>query len=167
MADADAHRRDAVADAEPGPTPDPRESRRALLRTTWSLAWPVIFSFSIESIVGVCDMLMVGRLGRDAVAGVGVGVQILGAANFALIAVGTGALAIVARHIGARQVAEAENAVQQSVLAAVVLTNADNYLAFAAALGAIATLIVAPVITVGLIIDVRHQKRSGGQLPPG
>ena len=53
------------------------------------------------------------------------------------------------------------------VLAAVVLTMPDNYLAFVAALGAIATLIVAPVITVGLMIDVRHQKRSGGQLPPG
>jgi hypothetical protein len=25
------------------------------------------------------------------------------------------------------------------------------------------TLIVAPVITVGLMVDVRHQKRSGGQ----
>ena len=53
------------------------------------------------------------------------------------------------------------------VLAAIVLTNPDNMLAFMAALGAIATLIVVPVITVGLIIDVRHQKRSGGQLPPG
>ena len=49
-----------------------------------------------------------------------------------------------------------------SVLAAVVLTKPDSYLAFMAALGAIATLIVAPVITVGLMIDVRHQKRSGG-----
>lgn len=54
-----------------------------------------------------------------------------------------------------------------SVLAAVVLTKPDNYLAFTAALGAIVTLIVVPVITVGLMIDVRHQKRSGGQLPPG
>jgi hypothetical protein len=53
------------------------------------------------------------------------------------------------------------------VLAAIVLTNPDNILAFLAALGAIATLILVPPITVGLIIDVRHQKRSGGQLPPG
>ena len=53
------------------------------------------------------------------------------------------------------------------VLAAVLVTNPDNILAFMAALGAVATLIVVPVITVGLIIDVRHQKRSGGQLPPG
>jgi len=54
-----------------------------------------------------------------------------------------------------------------SVLAAILLTNPDNILAFLAALGAIATLILVPAITVGLIIDVRHQKRSGGQLPPG
>ena len=52
-------------------------------------------------------------------------------------------------------------------LAAILLTNPDNILAFLAALGAIATLILVPPITVGLIIDVRHQKRSGGQLPPG
>ena len=54
-----------------------------------------------------------------------------------------------------------------SVLGAIVLWNPDNYPAFALALFAAATLIVAPVITVGLIFDVRHQKRSGGQLPPG
>ncbi len=53
------------------------------------------------------------------------------------------------------------------VLAAIVLWNPDNYPAFALALFAIATLIVAPGITVGLIFDVRHQKRSDGQLPPG
>jgi hypothetical protein len=53
------------------------------------------------------------------------------------------------------------------VLAAVLVTNPDNMPAFMAALGAIATLIVVPVITVGLIIDVRHHKRSGGQPPPG
>jgi hypothetical protein len=45
------------------------------------------------------------------------------------------------------------------VFAAIVLTNPDNYLAFMAGLGAAATLIVAPVITVGLMFDVRHQKR--------
>ena len=48
------------------------------------------------------------------------------------------------------------------VIVAILLTNPDNYLAFIAFLGAAATLIVAPVITVGLIVDVRHQKRVGG-----
>ena len=79
----------------------PRASSAELRRTTWALAWPVIFSFSIESFVGLVDMLMVGRLGATAVAGVGVGVQILGAVDSAMFAMGTGTLAIVARHIGA------------------------------------------------------------------
>ena len=54
-----------------------------------------------------------------------------------------------------------------SVLAAIVLWRPDNYPAFAMALFAAASLIVAPVMTVGLMVDARHQKRLGGQLPPG
>jgi hypothetical protein len=54
-----------------------------------------------------------------------------------------------------------------SVLAAIVLLNSDNYPAFALALFAAATLIVAPGITVGLMVDVRHRKRSRRRLPPG
>src|SRR5438093_13265428 len=85
-----------------------RAPEAELLRATWALAWPVIFSFSIESFVGLCDMLMVGRLGRTAVAGVGVGVQILGAVDAVMFALGTGALAIVARHVGAGERGAAE-----------------------------------------------------------
>jgi Domain of unknown function (DUF1707) len=49
------------------------------------------------------------------------------------------------------------------VLAAVLLTNPDNELAFIAFLAAAATLLVAPVTTLGLIFDARHQKRSVGR----
>ena len=47
-----------------------------------------------------------------------------------------------------------------SVLAALVLSSPDNMLAFVLALLCLATLVVVPVITVGLWADVRHQKRS-------
>jgi putative MATE family efflux protein len=93
----------------------------ALLRTTWSLAWPVIGSFSVESLANLVSMLMVGRLGPDAVAAVGVGVQVLGAVDTVVMAVGTGAVAIVARHCGARERGDAELALAQSVVTAVVL----------------------------------------------
>jgi hypothetical protein len=53
------------------------------------------------------------------------------------------------------------------VIAAILAWGPDNALAFLAFMAAAVTLIVAPPITVGLIIDVRHQKRSGGQMPPG
>jgi uncharacterized protein DUF1707 len=49
--------------------------------------------------------------------------------------------------------------VAAGVIAAIVLSRPDNYLAFMAFLGAAATLIVAPAITVGLMFDVRHQRR--------
>jgi putative MATE family efflux protein len=100
---------------------DARPSDAALLRSTWALAWPVIFSFSIESFVGLCDMLMVGRLGSQSVAGVGVGIQILGAVDSAMFAVATGALAVVARHVGAGERAAAEETVRQSMVAAFLL----------------------------------------------
>jgi hypothetical protein len=54
-----------------------------------------------------------------------------------------------------------------SVLAALLLWQPDNFPAFALALLAAATVILAPPITVGLMIDARHQKRTGGQLRLG
>jgi hypothetical protein len=47
------------------------------------------------------------------------------------------------------------------VLAALVLWGPDNFLAFVTALAAAATVLLAPPITVGLVLDARHQKRSG------
>lgn len=91
------------------------------LRRTWALAWPVIIAFSIESIVGLADALMVGRLGPTAAAAVGVGVHILSAVNVAMFAVGVGALAVVARHVGAGETREAEQVLRQAIVAAIAL----------------------------------------------
>src|SRR5260370_37301037 len=44
----------------------------------WVLAWPVILSFGLDSILGLSSMLMVGRLGAEAVGQVGLAAQILG-----------------------------------------------------------------------------------------
>lgn len=49
-----------------------------------------------------------------------------------------------------------------SVAAAILLWRPDNALAFMIFFVAAVTLLVAPIVTVGLIFDVRHQKRSGG-----
>src|SRR5690242_2676479 len=50
-----------------------------------------------------------------------------------------------------------------SVLAALVLSSPDNMLAFLLALLCLATLIVVPVVTVGLWADLRYQKKSRRQ----
>ena len=54
-----------------------------------------------------------------------------------------------------------------SVATAILLWQPDNALAFMAFIVAALTLLVAPIVTVGMMVDVRHQKRYGGQLPPG
>jgi len=104
------------------PTLSPPAHRAESARAIWALAWPVIATFSLESLVGLVDMLMVGRLGADAVAAVGVGGQILGAVGVAMTAVGTGTVALVARHIGARHVHAAEETTLQSIFAALALS---------------------------------------------
>jgi hypothetical protein len=48
------------------------------------------------------------------------------------------------------------------VVAAVLLWHPDNGGAFLAFIVAAATLLVAPIVTVGMMVDVRRQKRSGG-----
>jgi hypothetical protein len=50
-----------------------------------------------------------------------------------------------------------------SVVAGILLWQPDNGLAFMTFIVAAVTLLVTPIVTVGLIFDVRHQKRSGGQ----
>lgn len=97
-------------------------SRFGLARAIWSLAWPAIATFGLESLVGLVDMIMVGRLGPASLAGVGVGTQIYHAVNVVMIAVGTGTVALVARHMGAGQRSAAENALLQSLYAGLVLS---------------------------------------------
>jgi len=87
------------------------------MRLIWALSWPVMLTFALESIVGLVDTLMVGRLGASAVAGVGVGTQIMGGVNVIMIAVITGTVALVARHVGAGEPHEAQAVLLQSLYA--------------------------------------------------
>jgi putative MATE family efflux protein len=96
-------------------------SRIDLMRIIWTLSWPAIMTFGLESLVGLIDALMVGRLGAHAVAGVGVGTQILNAVSVMNMALATGTVAIVARHIGANQKAHAEAALVQSIYLALLM----------------------------------------------
>src|SRR5579863_1896234 len=88
----------------------------------WALAWPVILSFGLDSILGLSSMLMVGRLGADAVGAVGLATQILGAVRAGIAAVGTGTVALVARNIGANDRDGAEEALTQSVIFGVMVS---------------------------------------------
>jgi Domain of unknown function (DUF1707) len=53
-----------------------------------------------------------------------------------------------------------------TVLGLLLWWQPDNGLAFVTAILTAVTVIVGTPITVGLIVDARHQRRSGGQVPP-
>src|SRR6266436_4868183 len=94
----------------------PPLGRGRLRRDIWSLSWPVILSFSLDSILGLTSMLMVGRLGAEAVGAVGLGNQVLFAVRAGIAAVGTGTVALVARNIGSGDREHAEDVLKQSVI---------------------------------------------------
>src|SRR5260370_23762960 len=88
----------------------------------WALACSVILSFGLDSILGLLSMLMVGRLGAEAVGAVGLATQILGGVGAGIAAVGTGTVALVARYIGANDRDSAEEVLKQSVVFGVLVS---------------------------------------------
>lgn len=81
----------------------------------WALAWPSMAMFALQSLVSLVDFVIVGSLGADAIAGVGVAGQFFNVLFAVLAAVTTGTVALVARAIGAGDREEAERVLRASV----------------------------------------------------
>jgi putative MATE family efflux protein len=81
----------------------------------WQLAWPSMAMFALQSLVGLVDFVIVGTLGSEAVAAVGVASQFFNVLFAVLAAVTTGTVALVARAWGARDPGEADRVIRLSV----------------------------------------------------
>ena len=66
-------------------------------RIVFVLALPAIIEMLLQLTVGIADTAMVGRLGAEALAAVGLGNQLLLLLSTILGAIGTGSTALVAR----------------------------------------------------------------------
>jgi putative MATE family efflux protein len=85
-------------------------------RRLYALAWPSLVENLLQTMLGVVDLIMVGRLGADAIAGVGLGTQILNLLLTMYTGLAVGNTALVARFVGARENGKAERAAQQALL---------------------------------------------------
>jgi putative MATE family efflux protein len=65
------------------------------------MAWPVVVHQVSLSMVQLVDTLLVGHLGKDALAGVGLGSIVFWIPQSGIFAVGIGTIAVVARNVGA------------------------------------------------------------------
>ena len=101
---------------------DPASS--TLRKSVWLLAWPAIVEMLLHMMVGIVDTAMVGRLGPDALASVGLANQIFHLGTTVFAAIATGSTALVARHIGAREPKGAANAAAQSLIMGFVAAGA-------------------------------------------
>jgi Na+-driven multidrug efflux pump len=88
-------------------------------KNLWSLSWPMTISTMVMMIGPVIDMVWIGKLGGDAIAGVGVAVTVVMLINSLIMGVFTGLRAMVARFVGAGDEALANRVAQQAFALAV------------------------------------------------
>jgi MATE family multidrug resistance protein len=110
----------------PGPTPRPTSApvvaSGSLRWRVFQLAWPVILDNLLQTLLGIVDTIMVGRLGADALAGVGTAQQFLFFLIAILSAVAIGSSIVTAQAVGARDHSTASRISKQSLIWSLVLT---------------------------------------------
>jgi len=95
-------------------------ANRMTLGAIFALAWPAILEQTLQTIVMYCDTAMVGSLGAQASAAVGLTTPVSWLVCSPLWALGTGFLACISRAIGAKDERTARTAAMQSMFAVVV-----------------------------------------------
>jgi MATE family multidrug resistance protein len=103
-----------IPEYEPQPVsvpPEPMTRRRVL-----GLATPIIGENLLQTAVGAVDTLMVARLGAAAVAGVGIGFEIVFFIISILSAIDVGATVLVSQSIGAGDQRSANNFARQAIV---------------------------------------------------
>ncbi|HLE28852.1 MAG TPA: MATE family efflux transporter [Anaerolineales bacterium] len=113
-----------------------------------SLAWPSVMEQSLLTLVGLVDAYIVGHLGAAAIAGVGLGGQVLNLTAALFSAVGVGATALIARHIGADEPDEANRLAGQALVLALAIGCLAALIAFIYAAPIMRLLGAAPEVVV-------------------
>jgi putative MATE family efflux protein len=86
------------------------------------LAIPMILELSLESVFALVDMFFVGKLGKNAIATVGLTESVVTIIYSVAIGLSTAATAIIARRIGEKNKDAASHAAMQSLLVAMICT---------------------------------------------
>ncbi|UCD85365.1 MAG: MATE family efflux transporter [Deltaproteobacteria bacterium] len=88
----------------------------------WVLAWPVLLNSLLFNMVEIIDTVMVGRLGPQAVAAVGLGGHVFSVVMVLLFAIAAGTIALVARSVGSNDKETAQQVLKQSMILAIIFS---------------------------------------------
>ncbi len=94
--------------------------RKALLRSIAALAWPAMIEQALQTIVQYADSAMVGRLGVQATAAVGLTTTVTWLTNSPLWALGIGVLACIAKAVGEKDERKTRSAAMQAIWMALI-----------------------------------------------
>ncbi len=109
-------------DLEEKPMPSRRDLTEGhIVRNILYLSWPIVVSALLQTTVGIVDVMMVGFLGPQPLAAVGIGRFILIIVLVLVMAISTGAQAFVARYTGAKNPEGVTRVVDQSLILSVIL----------------------------------------------
>jgi putative MATE family efflux protein len=108
------------ANQMPGSSPvSPDLTQGSTVRNLWTLAWPMVVVNTINTLGPAIDMIWVGKLGADSIAGVGVSGMVVMVINAILSGLFIGTVAMVARFVGAKDEKGANRVAQQAFVVAV------------------------------------------------
>ncbi len=94
------------------------KKHRSTVLIILSLAIPAMIENILQVLLGTVDTYFIGRIGSEAIAGVGVTNLIMNIYISFFIAIGVGTTAIVSRSIGAKDIDRANRSVKQSIIIA-------------------------------------------------
>lgn len=95
---------------------------RALYKDIFRIAWPSLAELMLASLVNMVDMMMVGSLGPDAISAVGLALQPRFLLMTMIMALNTGATAVIARARGANNNTKANDILRQSLVLATLIS---------------------------------------------
>ena len=99
-----------VARAAVGPSAEPAVEAEDTYGEIWRIAWPVVLVQMLVNLVSLIDVAMLGHISSRALAAVGYATQFFFLVQSVLLAIGFACVALMARAIGAGDVARARRA---------------------------------------------------------
>ena len=103
-----------------------QETTGAVILSILTLAWPTMMEQALQTIVQYIDAAMVGRIGADATATIGITNIVSWLVNSPILAAGVGFMAYISQSMGAGKNENARRAAQQSVFMVIFLGVAEG-----------------------------------------
>ncbi len=89
--------------------------QQSILRQVWWIAWPVVIASLLDAAEGMIDIYMVGKIGPEAISGVGMSRQIVFVMMVVMMSITAGSRTLIAQFYGARRFDDLSRAAQQSI----------------------------------------------------